>query len=325
MEKIVTPRFAQHQALSLVAVECFSRSTTRRSKRAAFLCAIAAGSALCGSRAGAESLPELELAAASSSLDQITVTAKRVELLGTADSASVGVVADEEIQLTPAYRPGQFLETVPGLIVTLHSGEGKANQLLLRGYNLDHGTDLATFVDDMPINQPTHAHGQGYTDLNFMIPELADAITYTKGTYYPAVGDFGAVGSLHVSYRDTMPDELSATVGTLDFQRILIAGSSALGNGHLLGATEVQRYDGPFATPDDARKVNEVLRYSEGDERNGYSITGMYYHQLWTNTTDIPIRTIQEGLVPNRFGTLDPTDGGPAQRPTLSVQYHESL
>jgi len=325
MEKTITPRFAQQQAVSLVTVEGFARSTTCCSGRATFLCAIGAVSALCGSWASAESAPELELAAASSLLDQITVTAKRVELLGTADTASVGVVADEEIQLTPAYRPGQFLETVPGLIVTLHSGEGKANQFLLRGYNLDHGTDLATFVDDMPINQPTHAHGQGYTDLNFMIPELADEITYTKGTYYPTVGDFGAVGSLHVSYRDTMPDDLSAIVGTLDFQRILIAGSSAIGNGHLLAATEVQHYDGPFVTPDDARKVNEVLRYSEGDEHNGYSITGMYYHQLWTNTTDIPIRAIEEGLVPNRFGTLDPTDGGRAQRASLSVQYHESL
>ena len=225
----------------------------------------------CGPWARAQSAPDLELAAAFPLLEQITVTASRIDLLGTADTASVGVVADEEIQLTPAYRPGQLVETVPGLIVTLHSGEGKANQFLLRGYNLDHGTDLATFVDDMPINQPTHAHGQGYTDLNFMIPELADEITYTKGTYYPTVGDFGAVGSLHVSYRDTMPDEVSATIGTLDFQRIFIAGSDALGNGHLLAATEVQRYDGPFVTPDDARKVNEVLRYSEGDQRNGYS------------------------------------------------------
>jgi len=130
---------------------------------------------------------------------------------------------------------------------------------------------------------------------------------------------------LHVSYRDTLPDELSATAGTLDFQRILVAGSSALGSGHLLAATEVQHYDGPFVTPDDARKVNEVLRYSEGDERNGYSVTGMYYHQLWNNTTDIPLRAIEEGLVPNRFGSLDPTDGGRAQRASLSVQYHQSL
>ncbi len=104
-------------------------------------------------------------ATTSGALDEITVTGRRIDLIGKVSSASEGVVADEEIQLAPAYRPGQLLETVPGLIVTLHSGEGKANQYLLRGYNLDHGTDLATFVDDMPVNQPTHAHGQGYTDL----------------------------------------------------------------------------------------------------------------------------------------------------------------
>jgi len=130
---------------------------------------------------------------------EITVTARRIELIGQASTASEGTVADEEIQLVPTYRPGQILETVPGLIVTLHSGEGKANQYLLRGYNLDHGTDLETTVDDMPVNQPTHAHGQGYTDLNFMIPELADRISFTKGPYYADVGDFGAVGSVHVS------------------------------------------------------------------------------------------------------------------------------
>jgi hypothetical protein len=267
----------------------------------------------------------VELAAVMPLLDQVTVTAKRIELLGTAATASVGVVADEEIQLTPAYRPGQFLETVPGLIVTLHSGEGKANQFLMRGYNLDHGTDLATFVDGMPINQPTHAHGQGYTDLNFLIPELADEFTYTKGTYYPSVGDFGAVGSVRINYRDAVPDELIGSAGTFDLQRVLAAGSSALGSGQLLGASEIQHYDGPFVTPDDARKVNEVLRYSEGDARNGYSVTGMYYHQLWTNTTDIPIRAIEAGIVPDRFGTLNPTDGGRAQRASLSFQFRESL
>ena len=255
-------------------------------------------------------------------LQEITVTARRQELLGKATTASEGTIADQELQLTPQYRPGQLLETVPGLIVTLHSGEGKANQYLLRGYNLDHGTDLDTYIDDMPVNQPTHAHGQGYTDLNFMIPELADEISYTKGPYYANVGDFGAVGSIHVRYRDTIPDEISATVGTLGFQRIYTAGSAALGDGNLLGFVEMQHYDGPFTTPDDARKENLVLRYSEGDEQNGYSVTGMYYHQLWTNTTDIPVRALAEDLVSDRFGTLDPTDGGHAQRTSLSVNYH---
>ena len=264
-------------------------------------------------------------AAGAGSLDEITVAARRIDLIGKASTASEGVVADEEIQLSPAYRPGQLLETVPGLIVTLHSGEGKANQYLLRGYNLDHGTDLETDVDDMPVNQPTHAHGQGYTDLNFMIPELADGITYTKGPYYPQIGDFGAVGSVHVSYRDTIEDQVSATVGMYNFQRILAAGSTALASGNLLTAVEVQHYDGPFVRPDDARKENFVLRYSGGDEQNGYSATAMYYHQIWTNTTDIPVRAITEGLVPNRFGTLDPSDGGHSQRASLSLEDHAPL
>src|SRR5580658_5760771 len=220
------------------------------------------------------------------SLPEITVTSERLNLLGTASSASEGVVSDDELQLTPQYRPGQTLETVPGLIVTLHSGEGKANQYLLRGYNLDHGTDLETYVDGMPINQPTHAHGQGYTDLNFMVPELADAITYTKGPYYADVGDFGAVGSVRVGYRDEIPEQLAATVGTFGFQRVYAACSQSLGDGHLLGFAEVQHYDGPFVTPDDARKENFVLRYGQGDEHNGYSVTWMYYYQNWTNTTE---------------------------------------
>jgi outer membrane receptor protein involved in Fe transport len=275
--------------------------------------------------ADADANTEAAEAATATPLEEVVVTAARLELLGTAATASEGVVTDQELQLTPQYRPGQLLETVPGLIVTLHSGEGKANQYLMRGYNLDHGTDLATYVDGMPVNEPTHAHGQGYTDLNFLIPELADDITYTKGTYYANVGDFGAVGSVHVDYRDNIPDQVAATVGTLGFERLYSAGSESLGDGHLLGAAEVQHYDGPFVTPDDARKENFVLRYSEGDEHNGYSVTGMYYHQLWTNTTDIPIRAITDGLVPDRFGTLNPTDGGHAQRGSLSVNYHATV
>jgi outer membrane receptor protein involved in Fe transport len=266
--------------------------------------------------------PGVDMSGTGSSLTEITVTATRVDLIGEASTASEGMVADQEIQLAPTYRPGQLLETVPGLIVTLHSGEGKANQFLLRGYNLDHGTDLETYVDDMPINQPTHAHGQGYTDLNFLVPELADGINYTKGPYYAKVGDFGAVGSVRMSYRDTIEDHVSATIGTLGFQHILTAGSQTLGPGSLLAAVELQHYDGPFVRPDDARKENFVLRYSGGDAQSGYSATAMYYHQIWTNTTDIPIRAITEGLVPSRLGTLNSTDGGHAQRGSLSFEYH---
>jgi outer membrane receptor protein involved in Fe transport len=255
-------------------------------------------------------------------MEEITVTAKRRQLLGTASTASEGVVADEEIQLTPDYRPAQILETVPGLTVTLHSGEGKASQYLMRGYNLDHGTDLETYVDGMPINQPTHAHGQGYTDLNFMLPELADGVSYTKGPYYANVGDFGAVGSVRVSYRDSIPDEATLTIGAYGFERLFAAGSEPLGDGQLLEALELQHYDGPYVNPDDARRENAVLRYSEELEDSGFSLTGMIYHQVWTNTTDIPFRAVTEI---GYFGTLDPSDGGHAIRGSLSAQYHADL
>ena len=173
-------------------------------------------------------------------LQEVVVTAERLKLIGTATTASEGVVVNAELALAPAYRPGQLLETVPGLDVTSHSGEGKANQYLMRGYNLDHGTDLAIYVDDMPVNEPTHAHGQGYTDVNFMIPELATNIRYSKGTYYASEGDFASVGAVHVSYLNAMDDQVGFTAGTLGFQRLLGAGSHSFGAGSLLGGLELQ-------------------------------------------------------------------------------------
>ncbi len=257
-------------------------------------------------------------------LAEVTVYADRLRLIGTATTASEGVVVNDELVLLPAFRPGQLLETVPGLDVTSHSGEGKANQYLMRGYNLDHGTDLAIFVDDMPVNEPTHAHGQGYSDVNFLIPELATNISYTKGTYYAAEGDFASVGSVHIHYLDTIPAQVSVTEGTLGFQRLFTADSLRLGEGNLLGALELQHYDGPWVHADDQRKLNTLLRYSAGDETDGYSITGSYYHGLWNSSTDQPERAITEGLI-GRFGELDPSDGGVAQRANLTGQYHVSV
>ncbi|MGC2030033.1 MAG: TonB-dependent receptor [Steroidobacteraceae bacterium] len=257
-------------------------------------------------------------------VEEVVVVAERLRLIGSATTASEGVVVNDELALTPAYRPGQLLETVPGLVVTLHSGEGKANQYLLRGYNLDHGTDLATYVDEMPVNEPSHAHGQGYTDLNFLIPELATNIRYSKGTYYSSEGDFSAVGAVHIGYANTIDDQVSLTGGMWGFQRLLTAGSTEFGTGHLLGALELQHYDGPWSTPGDQRKINAVLRYSQGDSQDGYSLTGSFYHGLWNNQTDQPERAITEGLI-SRFGSLDPSDRGIAQRANLSGQYFASV
>src|SRR5665213_1364069 len=160
---------------------------------------------LFASAASAQAAPATANAAAppangqgSNAISEVVVTASRVNLLGRAETASQGSVTQKEVELRPIYRPGQLLETTPGLMVTAHSGEGKANQYLVRGFNLDHGTDIANFIDDMPINRPTNAHGQGYSDVNFFMPEVASGLDFTKGPYYAAVGDFGAVASTHV-------------------------------------------------------------------------------------------------------------------------------
>jgi hypothetical protein len=264
--------------------------------------------------------------------ETVTVTAERTSLVGIATTSSQGEVVQQELQLAPAYRPGQLLETVPGLVVTSHSGEGKANQYLLRGFNLDHGTDLATFLDDVPINQPTHAHGQGYTDLNPLIPELVESVQFTKGPYFADIGDFGSVGSDHITLLDTIDDQASVGVGTFGFQRLFTAGSRAAGSGVVLGALELQHYDGPWVHPDDQRKVNAVVRYSEGAGDNGFSLTAMYYRDLWNATTDQPVRAMSTsymsslGLTPvDRFGSLDPTDAGTAETARLSGQYHQDF
>jgi len=197
----------------------------------------------------------------------VTITAPRFELLGTATTSSQGIILKEELLELPVYRAGQLLETVPGLVVTIHSGEGKANQYLLRGFNLDHGTDLATFVDGMPINMRTHAHGQGYTDLNFFIPELATGINYTKGPYFAQEGDYASVAAVHIGYLDEIDDQAAATVGSFSYQRLFTAGTREVMGGHVLGGLELVHYDGPWTHPDSVRKINGVLRYSEGEVR----------------------------------------------------------
>ena len=124
----------------------------------------------------------------------------------TSESSTQGTVTRAQLETRPVLRTGELLETVPGLVVTQHSGDGKANQYFLRGFNLDHGTDLATSVDGIPVNMHTHGHGQGYTDINFVIPELLDRIEYKKGTYYADEGNFSAAGAVDLKYRNSLDD-----------------------------------------------------------------------------------------------------------------------
>ena len=254
-------------------------------------------------------------------VSEVVVTASRVNLLGRAETASQGSVTREEVELRPIQRIGQLYETLPGLVVTIHSGEGKANQYLLRGFNLDHGTDFASFVDGMPVNRPTNTHGQGYSDQNFLIPQIVGGIDYTKGPYYPAVGDFGAVGSAHVNLIDTLPNEVSATIGTFGDEEIYVGGTHQFGDSdRLWGALDLGHVDGPWDPPGDFRKVNAAARYSHGGAMDGFSLTGMYYQSVGRLETDQPLRAYQEGLI-GRYGTLDPSDLSKSKRASLSADY----
>ena len=233
-------------------------------------------------------------------------------------AASAMTISGAEVNARPFSRVGEALEVVPGLIVTQHSGEGKANQYFLRGFNLDHGTDLAIKVDGMPVNMPTHGHGQGYADINFMIPELIQSVNVRKGPYFADVGDFGSAGSVAIDYVNKLPKNIAElTFGSFGYRRALAAGSTAVGAGTLLAAFEGVASNGPWDVPDNVRKLNGVLRYSQGTATDGFTLSAMAYSNGWNSTDQVAQRAIDQGLI-GRFGSLDATDGGVSSRVSLS-------
>ena len=245
-------------------------------------------------------------------------------LVGIAAAASQGAVTAAQIDQRPIMRAGEVLETVPGLIVSQHSGEGKANQYYLRGFNLDHGTDFSTTVAGVPVNTPTGAHAHGYADVSFLIPELVSGVQFQKGPYFADEGDFSAAGAASINYVNQLERPIVyLSAGSDSWGRLFGAASPRVGRGYLLGAIEVNHNDGPWVRPDDYRKVNGVLRYSRGDNRNGFSLTGMGYWADWDSADQVPERAVSDGVVP-RFGLIDASDGGTAKRQSLAAEYQRS-
>ena len=258
------------------------------------------------------------------SLSQVEVQSSRNSVLGEAGTASEGVITQQQLDARTVYRPGEVLEAVPGLIVSQHSGEGKANQFYLRGFNLDHGTDLRTTIDGMLVNQRSHAHGQGWTDVNFLMPELTTLLDYRKGPFYAAEGDFSSAGSVSVKYADKLPQGIASIgLGQNGYARTFLANSPKLGDGNLLYAIELFKNDGPFTVADDYRKRNGVLRYSQGTEANGFNVTLMAYDAKWHSTDQIPLRAVANGSL-GRFDAVDQTDGGSSSRYSVSGAWRQS-
>ena len=248
----------------------------------------------------------------------------RESLVGIAAAASQGAVTAAQLNSRPIMRAGEVLEAIPGVIISQHSGEGKANQYYLRGFNLDHGTDFSTSVAGVPVNLPTHGHGHGYSDLNFLIPELVSGAQYSKGPYFADQGDFSTAGSATINYVNALEAPLVRfSGGQLGWVRGLAAASPKVGPGTLLLAAELNHNDGPWDRPDDYRRVNAVARYSQGDSLNGFSLTAMGYRATWNATDQVPERAVDSGLI-GRFGTLDRTGGGSTHRHSLAAEIQRS-
>ncbi len=250
--------------------------------------------------------------------------------VGTSDAASQGIVRAELLSSRPLLRPGEVLETVPGLVVTQHSGDGKANQYFLRGFNLDHGTDFATSVDGVPVNMPSHAHGQGYSDLNFLLPEIVERIDYRKGPYVATHGDFAAAGAADIVYRKRLDAPFAQlSLGAGGYRRLVVAGSTAIQGGlTLLGAAELMGNDGPWTLKEGLRRRNGLLTLGAGNAASGWSASLSGYDARWHATDQIPQRLIDVGSYLGkpfgRFDAVDPTDGGRTARTSLAGQWHDS-
>jgi outer membrane receptor protein involved in Fe transport len=250
-------------------------------------------------------------------IEEIVVHGDRIALGGAPRSASEGTVLAEQLEHRPLLRTGELLEVVPGMIVTQHTGDGKANQYFLRGFNLDHGTDFSTSIDGVPVNLPTHGHGQGYMDLGFVMPELVDRVVHHKGTYYAELGNFSAAGAATMHYRDEVAPLLSLGLGEDGYVRLLAAGSVAAAGCQLLVGIGHDRTDGPWQLAESLRRNNALLRYARSGDDGGFSVSLMGYHGEWTSTDQVPRRAVVGGSL-DRYGFVDDSNGGDSHRYSLS-------
>ncbi len=263
------------------------------------------------------------IAESRSSVDEIQVVGRWEDPVGSSISASAGVFGQEEIAERPLLRTGELLEFVPGLILTQHSGSGKSNQMFLRGFNLDHGTDFATWVDGMPVNMRTHGHGQGYTDVNFMIEELVERVEFVKGPVDVRIGDFSSAGAaLMQTTRRLDEGFVKGTLGEDGYVRAVAADSLELGTGSLLFGGEARYYDGPWTDiNEDLEAYKALVRYSTtADNGDGWNIAFMGYDASWNSADQIPRRAVASGQI-NDLGSLDTTVGGDSSRYSLSGEW----
>nr|WP_209716355.1 TonB-dependent receptor plug domain-containing protein [Asticcacaulis solisilvae] len=280
---------------------------------------MAAVAALISGLAG-HAVAEEAPAATEAETPEVYVFGKRREDIGIATSASEGTVSFARFADRPLTRPGELVEAIPGMAATQHSGNTKANQYFLRGFNLDHGTDFTVSLDGVPLNMRTHGHGQGYLDLNGIIPEVVETIRYRKGPYYADMGDFSnAGGASFETFRNSTPSYVQTTLGENGYGRLL--GVKGFGDRSFV-AVELGSYRGPYDNADNQRKISVIGRFGlDAIGLANWSLTGMAY-DAHTNANDqIPQRAVDQGLI-TRLGAIDTSDYGETSRYIASLQRH---
>ncbi len=269
-------------------------------------------------------------------LAEMVVTGKAENLIGIANTASQGEASAEEFSKRPILRRGELLEVIPGVVITQHSGDGKANQYFVRGYNLDHGTDFNMSMDGQPLNHVTHAHGQGYADLNPIIPETVEGLDYWKGPFFAQLGDLSTAGAAKFNFFHELPKGIaSIEVGQHHYFRGLLADSITLqapsgkqaaqtnDRSVLTYAAEYNYYDGPWVQEGNAQRINGFLRWFKQAGEDDYSLTAMAYDAEWDSTDQIPQRLISGGF--DRLGNIDDSAGGESSRYSLMGEWNRAL
>ena len=253
--------------------------------------------------------------------DVIYVYGRGEKRIGEAIAASEGGVAGADLEIRPLLRPGEILEATPGLIATQHSGGGKANQFFLRGFNLDHGTDYSVYVDDMPMNFRTHGHGQGYLDVNGLIPEAVERVDYRKGPYRADTGDFSFVGSSFITTKDRVEPFAKAEIGSYGYRRFVAGASTRVGNGDLIAIGQAKFNDGPWELPEDFDGYMGLVKYSAPIGDGDFQLSLNTYNATWAPTEQLPERVVGTDLCEDRYCALDTTLRGSTERQILTANY----
>jgi outer membrane receptor protein involved in Fe transport len=255
-------------------------------------------------------------------VEEIVVFGRNTDLVGTAEAASEGSIGGADLLMRPLFKTAELLESMPGMIAVQHSGSGKANQYFLRGFNLDHGTDYTVHVDGMPWNLRSHGHGQGYLDVNGLIPETVERIDYRKGPYRADLGDFSMAGASFIHTINRLQDDfVSVESGQYGWRRIAGGATHDIApDSSLTFVGEYKQSDGPWQKPEDLNHVSLWGKYLNNTDYGSLAVTLSGYHATWDPTEQVPERGIGTPACLDAFCSLDPTATGETTRWILTSQ-----